>query len=176
MGPPLGDSGQCTVFGDALWFPTLAPEKRREDGARKIIQLRWKGGFGPSTSRAGNGLAFELLVEPAGEGLELFVAAEEVADHLAAGLGAALFEDRFAIAGAGIAAQRIGGVELAEEVERDHLVEGIGVVVRRVAGEVAEAGVHAVPVDPGPGLEALIEILDDAVEIDGLGVLVVEIE
>src|SRR5579863_3614028 len=121
-------------------------------------------------------LALKLFVEPGGKGLELFIAAEEVADHGAAGFGAALFEDCVAIARAGIASQRIGGVELAEKVESDHLVEGIGVVVRRVAGEVAEARVHAVPIDPHPGLEAVIEVPDNEVEIDGLGVLVVKVK
>ena len=132
----------------------------------KITRSRYQGG----------GLLVELLVEPAGEGGEVFVAAEEVADHLTAGLGAALLEDSFAVAGAGVAAGEVFGVELGEEVQRDDLVVCVGVVVGRVAGEVAEACVHAVAVDPGPGLEGLVEAAGEFVEVDLRRTLVVEVE
>src|SRR5580704_4149810 len=121
-------------------------------------------------------LLFKFFVEPICEGLEFFVAAEEVADHLAAGPGATLFEHRLAITGAGLAAEQIGGIELGKEVERDDFVEGVGVVVRRISGQMPEAAVHAVAFEPGPRLEALVQLLDDPIEIDAGWILVVQIE
>src|SRR5580658_5185150 len=64
-------------------------------------------------------LGFKLLVEPAREGRKLLVAAKEGAHHLAAWLRSALLEHRFAVARAGFAAEQVGGIELAEEIERD---------------------------------------------------------
>src|SRR5579859_6247042 len=40
----------------------------------------------------------------------------------------------------------------------------------------AEAGIHAIPFEPGPGLERFIELLRNAVEIDAGRILIVEVE
>jgi hypothetical protein len=33
----MGSELLLVIGGEGLWFPTLAPEKRRKDGARKVL-------------------------------------------------------------------------------------------------------------------------------------------
>src|SRR5579862_3537588 len=111
---------------------------------------------------------FKLLTQPARKCRELFVAAQEVAHHLAPRLGAALLQYGLPVPSPRVASQQICGIKLPEEIERNHLIECIRVVVRRVPRQVAEAAVHPVAVDPFPRLEPLVEFLDTPVEVDRL--------
>src|SRR5450631_2330071 len=60
------------------------------------------------------------------------------------------------------------GIELFEKVECNHLVEKVGVVVRRIAYEVSERAIHAIAIDPPIGQEALIVALEQLIWIDSV--------
>src|SRR5580692_2907714 len=82
------------------------------------------------------GGAGEFLAHPLGKGLHLFLPAEKILDQLGARLRSARLENGLPVAHRRRSLEQIGVVELAEEVERNHLVEHVGVVVRGVTDEV----------------------------------------
>lgn len=93
-------------------------------------------------------------------------AAQESLDDFFAGHRSSGIEDGAAVFLGGWVVEEVVLCELGEEVERDHLVIEIGVVVRRVADEVREGGVHAVAVDPFVREEACVEGLEELVEVE----------
>src|SRR5271170_2241107 len=120
--------------------------------------------------------AGKLLANPRGKRIHSLFAAEKFLDQLRAWLGSAGLENGLPVAHRGWSVEQIGRIELAEEIEGDHLVEHVSVVVRRVANEVGEARVHAIALDPLVRHHALVAFFEQLVGIQIFRRLVVHVE
>src|ERR1700691_3308795 len=120
--------------------------------------------------------AGEFLAHPLGKGIHLLFTAKKVLDQLRARFGSARLENGLPVAHCRRSLQQIGAIELAEEIERNHLVEHVGVVIRCVADQVGEAGIHAIAVNPLVGQHALVALLEHGIRIQLLGRPVVHVE
>src|SRR6202167_5170745 len=122
------------------------------------------------------GGAGEFLAHPLSKGIHLLFTTEKILDQLRARFGSTWLENGLAVAHRRRPLEQIGAIELAEEIERNHLVEHVGVVVRCVANEMGKAGVHAIAVNPLVGQHALVALLEHRIRIQFLGRPVVHIE
>src|ERR1700682_4671535 len=102
-------------------------------------------------------LLLELLIQPIAKRRKLLIPPQEILHHLPPRPRSALLDHRLAILRRRIAVQQIRRVKLPKEVQRNHLVIRVGVIVRRIAHQVAKAGIHAIALNPLPRLQALIK-------------------
>src|SRR5579859_6616154 len=84
----------------------------------------------------------KFLPEPVLEGRHLLRSPEEVPDQIVGGHGTAGLENGLTIAHGNIAREQVPRVELRQEIFRDYFVPHVGVIGRRVARQMVEAGIH----------------------------------
>src|ERR1700760_64800 len=118
----------------------------------------------------------KLFAYPGRKGVHLLFATEEILDKLRPGLRPARLENGLAIAHRCWSIEQIARVKLAEEIERNHLVEHVGVVVGGVPDEMGKACVHAITRDPLIGKHLLIAFLEECVGVEAAGREVVHVE
>src|SRR6201999_1031786 len=121
-------------------------------------------------------LGRKFATYPRSQSFHAGLAAEEVLHDVLGGLGASGLEDDVAIALCyGTGEELVAGLvcELSEELQRDDLVVEIGVVVRGVADEVGEGGVHAVAVYEFVLREAVVAFAKEGVEVELGGAAIV---
>src|SRR5579883_2832660 len=118
----------------------------------------------------------EFFADPAGEGFEALLASEELLHDVLSRKRAAGLKYSFPVFPCNRVFQQICPVELIEEVERDHLVIQIRVVIRRISRQMREAGVHAVAVDPCIRQEFRVIGLQQNVQIQRFRIEIMRIE
>src|ERR1700742_1180122 len=106
------------------------------------------------------GRSGELFAHPRGKRIHRLLATEKLLDQLSAWPGPAGLKNGLAVAHRGWPVEQVGRIELAEEIEGNHFVEHVSVVVRRVANQVSEARVHSIAVHPLVGHHALVAFFE----------------